>query len=364
MPARVLLASLLAVCLPIEAHSQGWSVDLSAGRIVYDPASVNVATNSLVGTVRYDAPRGVWVYGASAPPLRDGETLWGAFGAGGRFLPSGRSETRRVDVGADVGAHGFLFRDAVTVQTGRGVTFEAIPFASVAAGAGRVEFRGGWRGHSLSYGGVTQQRSVFETGARVSYGSDVRLQGDVRWVHASEGMYPFAGGTLAVGNEPFRVWAQAGKWLSDELSDAAWGVGASMALGGQATLWTAVQQEAPDPLYWNASRRTWSVGVTRRLGAGAIPLAPAPRAEDGAVWVRVEAADAPGTQLSIAGDFNKWQPVPMRRQGSEWVIRLRLAPGVYHYAFRSAGGEWFVPPSVAGRRDDGMGGHVAVLVVP
>jgi len=38
-------------------------------------------------------------------------------------------------------------------------------------------------------------------------------------------------------------------------------------------------------------------------------------------------------------------------------------PGVYHYTFRSATGEWFVPVSTAGRRDDGMGGFVAVLVV-
>jgi len=45
------------------------------------------------------------------------------------------------------------------------------------------------------------------------------------------------------------------------------------------------------------------------------------------------------------------------------VIRVPLTAGVYHYAFRSAGGEWFVPASVVGRRDDGMGGHVAVLVV-
>ena len=67
--------------------------------------------------------------------------------------------------------------------------------------------------------------------------------------------------------------------------------------------------------------------------------------------------------LSIAGDFNNWQVVPMQREGGVWMIRLPLPPGVYNYAFRSARGEWFVPASVAGRRDDGMGGHVAVLVV-
>ena len=53
----------------------------------------------------------------------------------------------------------------------------------------------------------------------------------------------------------------------------------------------------------------------------------------------------------------------MRREGGEWIVRLPLMPGVYHYTFRSASGEWFVPPSTAGRRDDGMGGYVAVLVV-
>jgi hypothetical protein len=45
------------------------------------------------------------------------------------------------------------------------------------------------------------------------------------------------------------------------------------------------------------------------------------------------------------------------------VARLPIASGVYNYAFRSASGEWFVPASTPGRKDDGMGGHVAVLVV-
>ncbi|HEY8485417.1 MAG TPA: hypothetical protein VIL13_12465 [Longimicrobiales bacterium] len=42
---------------------------------------------------------------------------------------------------------------------------------------------------------------------------------------------------------------------------------------------------------------------------------------------------------------------------------MKVAPGVYHYAFVTADGKWFVPESVPGRKDDGMGGHVAVLVV-
>jgi hypothetical protein len=55
--------------------------------------------------------------------------------------------------------------------------------------------------------------------------------------------------------------------------------------------------------------------------------------------------------------------VPMQRDGSRWTYAAQLAPGVYHYAFVAEDGTWFVPESVPGRQDDGMGGHVAVLVV-
>ena len=74
-------------------------------------------------------------------------------------------------------------------------------------------------------------------------------------------------------------------------------------------------------------------------------------------------AEAPAGAVSIAGDFNNWQPAAMQREGSDWVARLPLSAGVYHYAFRTAGGEWFVPPSTPGRRPDGMGGFHALLVV-
>ncbi|MGH9346917.1 MAG: hypothetical protein ACRD26_06570 [Vicinamibacterales bacterium] len=79
--------------------------------------------------------------------------------------------------------------------------------------------------------------------------------------------------------------------------------------------------------------------------------------------IRIRQTDAPAGAVSIAGDFNNWRPVPMQREGNAWMIRLPLAAGVYHYAFRSETGTWFVPATAAGRRDDGMGGEVAVLVV-
>ena len=360
--ARLLLAALVAVMTPTDTRGQGLSLDVSAGRVAYDPVSANLGTNNVLGTLRYDAPRGAWVYGTAATPLRSGDPVWGAFGAGGRFLPSG-SDSRWANVGLDLGVHGFLFRDAIVNQTGRGATIDAVPFVRLSAGAGSLEVRGGWRGHALSYVGATERRGVVETGARASYGTTIRVEADARWVRASEGTFRFVGGTLRYGGTPVQAWVQVGKWLSTDLDDVAWGAGVGAALGTQATLWASLQQEAPDPLYWNVARRSWSVGITHRFGRRAPALLPAPRADAGGVLIRVSASEAPGPEVSIAGDFNNWRSIPMQRERGAWVIRLPLAPGVYHYAFRSGAGEWFVPASVAGRRDDGMGGSVAVLVV-
>lgn len=357
-----MLPAIIGVCLSTDALGQGLSVDLAAGSVVYDQVSANVGTTNVMGTVRYDAIRGVWVYGTAAAPLRSGDPAWGAFGAGGRLLPTG-SAGRRVNVGVDASAHGFFFRDAVVEQTGRGATIDAIPFVNLSAGAGSVEVRGGWRGQTLAFVGPTENRGAWETGARAIYDAVVRVQADAKWVRATEGTYPFLSGMLFHGGTPVQAWVQMGKWLSDDLDDVAWNTGVSVALGRQSTLWASVRQEAPDPLYWNAARRSWSVGFTRRLGQRiAAPLAPS-RVEPGGVLIRLPASDAPGARLSIAGDFNNWQPVPMLLEDDQWVIRLPLAPGVYHYAFRADDGAWFVPASVPGRRSDGMGGYVAVLVV-
>ncbi|HEY7191273.1 MAG TPA: hypothetical protein VH436_32195 [Vicinamibacterales bacterium] len=366
MNGRLVLLSLVlagsSVVFAASVYAQGFSIDLSAGRIVYDPVSVNLGTNNAMATLRYDMTRGAWVYGTGAAPLRNGDPVWGAFGAGGRFTQA-VTENRPLFLGVDVDGHGFLFRDTVALLNGTGGALEAIPFASVAAGPGRIELRGGWRGQRLSFASETQGRGVVEGGARAIYGLQVRVQGDMKWVHAPEGTFPFVGGSVVYGGVPVQVWAQTGKWLSDQLNDVAWGAGVGVALGNSTTFWGSVRQEPPDPLYWNALRRTWSVGMTRRLGRAAPVLLPAPRSDADGVVVRVPVADAPGDVLFIAGDFNQWMPVPMQREGREWTIRLPLPKGAYHYAFRSARGTWFVPASIPGRRDDGMGGQVAVLLV-
>jgi hypothetical protein len=358
--AIVSLALLAMASVPSATiQGQGLSVDVSAGHLVYDPVST-VGTNNLVGTLRYDFPRAVWVYGAVAVPLADGSPFWGAAGMGGRFMSS---SNRRTSVGADIGTSGFSFRDAVADQIGTGGTLEAMPLLRFSAGRGFVEGRAGWRGHTLSFAGAYQSRAVLETGARAGYGAILRVEGDAHWVRAKEGTFPFIGATTTYDGTHVQVWGETGKWLHDDLDQVTWDAGVAVTLGTRSSVWASVRREAPDPLYWNISRRTWSVGLTQRIGRVASPTSLALRSQAGDVTISVRVTETPSGPVSVAGDFNNWQPAPMQREADRWVVRLSLAPGAYHYAFRSATGDWFVPSSTHGRRDDGMGGHVAVLIV-
>jgi len=67
--------------------------------------------------------------------------------------------------------------------------------------------------------------------------------------------------------------------------------------------------------------------------------------------------------VAIAGDWNSWQPVPLRALGGDiWEGAFILAPGTYHFNLFVDGAEWVVPGGVA-TVPDGMGGLVAVLTV-
>jgi hypothetical protein len=345
-----------------EARGQGWSVDVSAGQTVFDAVAANVGTQNLMAGLRYDARRGGWVYGAGAVPLRSQDPFWGAFGTGGRVTLVG-SASGRASFGLDVGGHGFLFRDAVSELGGTGGTIEAMPVVSVRAGAARVDARAGWRGHALSYSNAVQYRGAVEAATRVTYGRTLQVAADTRWIRTPEGSFPFAGGALTYAGTPVQMWAYAGRWLGSQLDDVAWGTGSAYVVNPRLSLWAQVRQEAPDPLYWNTVRRTWSTGLTTRFGRSpAAVLAPAP-VSPGHVTIRLPVGAAPTSELWIAGTFNAWQPERMHREGGDWVFRTMIRRGSHRYAFRTGDGTWFVPASVAGRRDDGMGGHVAILVV-
>lgn len=344
------------------AAGQGWVADLSAGSAEYEGVAGALGRRSAMAAVRYDGAR--WLYLSAGAPLDSAGIPWAAAGAGGRAsLP-----LRSFEAGVDLGAHGFGYRQGRPEATGWGLTLVGLPYLAFTPGTARLELRSGPLRHTSSFGDTTTSRTVLDSGLRgwLPLSSGVLLSAEARLVRGEEGSYPFAGAGAEVPIGSGAVWLRAGRWMADELDDRVWSAGARLRLPGRTTLRAEFREEGDDPLYWNGSRRGWTVGLSRSFGArspAARPLLPvAVRPEAGTVTIRLpvrEASQAP----SLAGDFNGWRPAPMRRAGGFWEARLSLAPGVYHYSFVRPDGSWFVPESIPNRDDDGFGGVNAVLVV-
>src|SRR5712691_6072156 len=90
------------------------------------------------------------------------------------------------------------------------------------------------------------------------------------------------------------------------------------------------------------------------------PLIPERRGDSVVVRFSFDGAKA----VAIAGDWNAWQPVPLRPLADdEWEGAFLLESGLYHFNLLVDGWDWVVPNGVATVRD-GLGGLVAVLLVP
>jgi hypothetical protein len=359
-----LLALALVLGAPSSLAAQEWTVDAYAGRAVYDPVSANVGTNNGVLGVRYDAANGGWFHLSAAVPFAPEDMLWGAAGLGHRFATA----RERLVFGIDAAAHGYAYRHTSSADPGAGVVTQALPFAAAEAGIARVRIHSGLLHHANTVSGQTVSRAALDSGLGLALRGTLPLElgAEGRYVRVDEGGYPYAGGLAAVRHGKGDIWASVGRWFSDALPDLAWGFGASLDIGRQFSLWASVREEAAHPLFWNDGRQSWNIGVSRRLGNSVRVPAPAPPPTEisgGRVTIRVPVSESEAG-LFVAGDFTGWRPVAMTRSGQHWTVTLPVGPGFYHYAFRTANGRWFVPGSVPGRRDDGFGGHVAVLVVP
>ena len=110
-------------------------------------------------------------------------------------------------------------------------------------------------------------------------------------------------------------------------------------------------------------RRSWSLGLSYVIGKSRVtpPLSPV-IVLSGSVTVNIPASEDT-TPPYLAGDFNSWTPVQMTREGESWTITLPIAPGVYRYSFKDSDGNWFLPPTITSRVDDGFGGEDGILVV-
>jgi hypothetical protein len=361
---RIAMCSALlatAVASPSESRAQQWTIDGHLGQSAYQSVAATSGTSNGVVGLRYSGPR-TWFYLSAAAPLEAGDPAWSATGVG-RRLQAGWS---RVTAGLDVGAHVHGYGDPAAFEPGFGGVAEVHPFVGVRTRMAGLEIASGPSFYGSAFAGQVGSRRVHETSARVvaSGGSPLELGARARHVAAEEASYRYLEGTALVDLGPARIWGSLGQWFSSALPGVAWTAGTSLELTRSLDVWGSVRRDVSDPLYLNDPRRSWNVGASHRIGARAVTrsvLTPA-AIPSGRVTIRIPATEARETPW-VAGDFTAWEPIPMQRAGESWVVSVALEAGVYHYSFRTAQGEWFVPDSVPGRREDGFGGFVAVLVV-
>ncbi|HEU4828372.1 MAG TPA: glycogen-binding domain-containing protein [Gemmatimonadales bacterium] len=376
-------AALIAafVALAPRAEAQEWRATVQVGRVTSEAAAPGAAANAslVVGLARH--ARRDWLSLSSALPV-NGDPFWASAGAGKRVATPGA-----VGLLADVSVHGFVQRFTTTTQSpapspsplpipgsetvtrnvsvsGWGAGAEGLGGIHAGRGALHIEVRGGATGQRSELDGASVTRILPTADARFTLARlPVVLGAETRaWWHEAE-RHTYAGGSLRLVEGPLQLWGSAGQWLSDGVPDVVWGAGARVEIGPMLELHVAARGNGFDPVYSSRSGRSVAAGMSVRFGRAAELRAPVPASYTGGrAEVRIPARSVEG-QPSIAGDFTGWKAVAMVREGGRWVWRGDLAPGTYHYAFVAADGTWFVPESVPGRRDDGMGGHVAVLVV-
>lgn len=261
---------------------------------------------------------------------------------------------------------GFVFSDPILGSNGGGSILSADVQRVFPVGHLDADVRVGGRHGYHSVGGESQSRALGRVGGGLEARTgriDVRV--DLDHFLAEEDGYTLPSVRVGVTARRFQAWAGAERWVDRELDDLGWEVGARVALNTRVAFTIRGGVQSQDILFWIPPRRTWAAGLQLRLGSN--PFAAAASVpvldRDGRSVTLSLSTGAVAGRPSVAGTFSGWQPVPMERTDGEWQVVLALEPGVHEYAFVDATGQWFVPEGTPGRRDDGFGGHVAVIIV-
>lgn len=381
-------AALVGVAAHTPAVSaQEWRAEARAGELRYDAGPGLETTSALLALGYRDLQTTFTLSGGV--PLQESDPLWAAVSASRRLTFDGGP----LEWGVDLRGEAMGQRDRVGQApeddggllgglparrrpipqeplSGWGASAEAMPRVGLEAGAFGAEIRAGGAVYGSEFADARLDRSIVQTDGRLhlqpTTTSLLALSG--RRVWADDETWTWTGVSAVVVEGPVRVWGTVGSWLEDEIEGVPWGAGVSVDVTDRIALTATARRDVFDPLYLTPERTSWGVGLSVALDRPPEPARPVPETyQDGLATIALprKAVDgrARGGELRIAGDFTDWQPVPMEGDGDVWRYTVRLDPGVYNYAFVAPDGTFFVPESVAGRKDDGFGGHVAVLVV-
>jgi hypothetical protein len=373
------VAIITSVASPLVASAQEWRASARFGRVTYEgtPAGASASSSAVVGLGR-TAPRD-WFAASVAMPLGE-DPFWAVIGGWKRLATRGIAGPL-----FDFSGHGFIQRQSTTASTtpapgpfpfpqppspvapdlsGEGIGAELMAGGFVSSAAVRFESRAGVAAQRSRLGDVLQHRTLPTGDARLSLVfAPLTLQAETRGWLDDGTTHAYFGGGLQYSRGPFQLWGSLGRWVVGGLDHVTWSAGAGAGIAPGLELQLGGRGHGFDPLYLSSTETSFWAGLSLRIGGSRVPGSPvAGRDRDGHSVIAIPARFTRGAP-SIAGDFTGWKPVPMERAGSRWTYTAKLVPGVYHYAFVAEDGTWFVPESVPGRQDDGMGGQVAVLVV-
>ena len=86
--------------------------------------------------------------------------------------------------------------------------------------------------------------------------------------------------------------------------------------------------------------------------------------QESKVYVRLVLLQPDAQSVSVAGDFNDWNPGQTkleRSEGGMWTATIALKPGRYQYMFVIDGKQWVADPLAEEGTGDGFGSQNAVL---
>jgi hypothetical protein len=372
--------------------AQEWRVDALAGRYRYESSPVGAPSGSALLALRYLGGSS-WLGVLGGVPMSSQDAPWGDLSSalrltaarhrlelgvrlsGQAFAQGSRGDTAVLVTpsqplpgaarGNPLDRRGALGGGVEPVLGGWGASGEITPLVAYTTPSLTVEARGGLAGFHSDFADQAFDRSLRVAYVRVAraVGPSLVLSLDGRGQWAPEATYPFVGATALVTRSSFDAWGSVGSWFADGVETTPWALGTRVRVSERLALTGSVRRDAFDPLFQTPARTSWSFGLSFALARTPVPAAPVPeRYQNGVATLMLSADGAEGPVL-VAGDFNDWKPQRMTFRDGRWTLQVALPPGVYYYAFVSGDGSWFVPESVAGRKPDGFGGYVAVLVV-
>jgi hypothetical protein len=355
--ARHVLAVLL---LAIPVAAEGQTVLLAGyGHNADDATGLETGEAVTLGLTHFRSATGL-VAAVGLPLDPDASSRWGTIG--GWFDHRPATSTWGITGAGTL----FAFGDPILDRTGAGSVLSLDGYTIIGLDPAVVRLRLGARHGSFMDGEDSSQRLLGRAGTEVGFGTgELELRAELDHWRAEEGGYTQAGARVAMANARFQAWAGVSRWLDDDLPGTGWDVGARVPLTERLALTARGGVQAEDILFQVPPQRSWSLGLQFRMG-------PEPLLPSLAVPVLIDRGESVtltlptddlGNPPAVAGTFSGWQTLPMQRVGDRWRLELVLEPGVHEYAFVTSEGEWFVPEGTPGRRPDGFGGFVAVLIV-